>query len=293
MHHIVRADEVELRPPPFYQQHSRGYSRFAMVDHRVEGAVHSGTGLGQLEPGGLISTHVHSYEEGFYIMEGQALVSLDERAYRLGPGDYGVIQVGVPHAWRNVGPHPVCWLEMLSPQPRPESHPEQDTFFLTARHAPGEAAPPDFQDPLTRYLGHFDDSQLPPPSELQMDGYRGGRVQGISLRMMVDRLLGAQHLTMFMVEFQPGGAGHMHDHPFEETYFFLSGGAEAELDGQRYQINTGDFVWTSVGGTHGYFNTGDVPVRWLETQAPQPPDQQAFRFNSHWQYLANKLIQDD
>lgn len=289
MHHIVRANEINLQTPPLYEKYSQGYTRFAMVDHNVEGAVHTGIGLCRLEPDGVINSHVHSYEEGFYIMEGQVLVSLDDRAYQLGPGDYGVVQVGVPHAWRSIGSQPVRWLEMLSPQPRPESHPERDTFFLANRSLPAEAAPPDLQDPLTRYIGHFDDSQLPPPSQLQMDGYRGGNVQGISLRMLVDRLLGAQHLTMFIVEFQPGGAGHMHDHPFEETYFFLSGAAEAELDGQRHQINTGDFVWASVGGTHGYFNTGDVPVRWLETQAPQPPAQQAFRFNAPWRYLAEKL----
>ena len=63
----------------------------------------------------------------------------------------------------------------------------------------------------------------------------------------------------------------------------------AVLDGERYPVKAGDFVWTSVGGTHGFFNTGDVPVRWLETQSPQPPAQQAFRFNAHWHYLANKL----
>jgi quercetin dioxygenase-like cupin family protein len=26
-------------------------------------------------------------------------------------------------------------------------------------------------------------------------------------------MLGAQHLTLFMVEFQPGGEGNIHDHP--------------------------------------------------------------------------------
>ncbi|MDX1524259.1 MAG: cupin domain-containing protein, partial [Anaerolineae bacterium] len=142
MHHIVRADEINFQPPPNYQKHSQGYSRFAMVDHRVQGAVHSGTGLCRLEPGGVIAPHVHSFEEGFYIMEGEALVSLDDRAYRLGPGDYGVMQIGVPHAWRNIGPEPVRWLEMLSPQPRPDTHPEQDTFFLKDGHAPEDAGPP-------------------------------------------------------------------------------------------------------------------------------------------------------
>src|SRR5712691_753594 len=166
---------------------------------------------------------------------------------------------------------------------------KRDTFFFKEGDAPTTGSRPDFRDPTTRYLGHFDNSHMPPHSQLQMDGYRGSNIFGISLKMLVDRMLGSQHLTLFMVEFQPGGEGNIHDHPFEETYFFLNGEAEAILDGQKYHVKAGDYVWTSVGGTHGFFNKGNVPMRWLETQTPQPPNQQAFRFPADWAYLATKL----
>jgi mannose-6-phosphate isomerase-like protein (cupin superfamily) len=288
--HIVRTfDESALTTPLGYSGgHSEGYGRASLIDQMVAGCVHTGIGICQLEPDGLLAPHVHSYEEAFYILEGEVLAGIDGRHYRFGPGDYGIIPMGQLHAWRNVGSTRVRWHETVSPQPRPAGHPEPDTFFMPGS-APTDGEPPDLADPLTRCLGHFDLSLLPPPSQLQMDGYRGDSVQGISLKMMVDRLLGAQHLTTFMVQFQPDGAGNVHDHPLEETYFFLSGEAKGILDGQTYQVKAGDFVWTSVGGTHGFFNTGSEPVRWLETQAPQPPAQQAFRFNAHWQYLAEKL----
>jgi mannose-6-phosphate isomerase-like protein (cupin superfamily) len=96
-----------------------------------------------------------------------------------------------------------------------------------------------------------------------------------------------------MVEFQPGGDGNVHDHPFEETYFFLSGEADALLDGKPYHVKAGDCVWTGVGSTHGFFNRGSVPVRWIETQSPQPPGQQAFRFPADWAYLSQKLGLED
>ena len=54
---------------------------------------------------------------------------------------------------------------------------------------------------------------------------------GISVKMLVDRAFGADLLTMFTVDYEPGGAAQAHDHPFEETYFFLAGEVEAELDG--------------------------------------------------------------
>ncbi len=166
------------------------------------------------------------------------LGSIDGRSYRLGPGDYGIIQAGLPHAWRGVGDQPVCWLEMLSPQPKPVGQ-ERDTFFFKGETAPDEGQLPDFRDPTTRYLGHFEDAHMPPPSQLQMDGYRGGNIYGISLKMLIDRMLGVQHLTLFMVEFQPGGDGNVHDHPFEETYFFVSGEADALLDGKPYHVKAG------------------------------------------------------
>jgi quercetin dioxygenase-like cupin family protein len=50
----------------------------------------------------------------------------------------------------------------------------------------------------------------------------------------------AGRLTLFMVEFQPGGEGNVHDHPFEESYFLLSGEAEAILDGKTYSVKAGD-----------------------------------------------------
>jgi quercetin dioxygenase-like cupin family protein len=145
------------------------------------------------------------------------------------------------------------------------------------------------------YVANYDKAsfQVPPAyekySQLQMEGYRGSSIFGISLKMLVDHMLGAQHLTLFMVEFQPGGEGNIHDHPFEESYVLLTGEAEAILDGKTYHVKAGDYVWTGVGGTHGFFNKGTVPVRWIETQTPQPPNQQGFRFPADWAYLAKKL----
>ena len=54
---------------------------------------------------------------------------------------------------------------------------------------------------------------------------------GISVKMLVDRVLGADLLTMFTVDYEPRGSAQAHDHPFEETYFFLAGEIQAELDG--------------------------------------------------------------
>ena len=70
---------------------------------------------------------------------------------------------------------------------------------------------------------------------------------GISVKMLVDRTFGADHVTMFTVDYEPGGAAQAHDHPFEEAYFFLAGEVEAELDGEPYTLRAGDIVFAGVG----------------------------------------------
>ena len=111
---------------------------------------------------------------------------------------------------------------------------------------------------------------------------------GISVKMMVDRGLGAELLAMFMVDYEPGGAAQAHDHPFEEAYFFLEGEIDAEVDGLAYQLRAGDVLFAGVGSTHGFYNTGRGRVRWIETQAPQPPGRHSYRWTGPWQRLESQ-----
>ena len=87
---------------------------------------------------------------------------------------------------------------------------------------------------------------------------------------------------MFTVDYEPGGAAQAHDHPFEEAYFFLEGEIEGEIDGQTYHLKAGDIVFAGVGSVHGFYNVGEGRVRWIETQAPQPPARHAYRWVGSW-----------
>ena len=282
MHYVAKVEDVPVELPSGYEGHADGYGRAALVGAPA-GAVHSGFTLACLEAGGRVDRHVHSYEEGFFVLEGSVVVELDGRAYELREGDYGVFLIAVPHGMHSAEGARI--LEMTSPQPRIAP---RDTFFVGGE-VPEQAPRPEFGDPRTRHIGHFDESQLPPASELQMDGYSGGAIAGVQYKMLVDRVLGSAHLTMFIVQFQPGGGGNVHDHSFEECYFMLDGEVEGILDGTTYQLGPGDVVWSGVGGTHGFFQQGDKPVRWLETQAPHPPSRDAFRFAAEWEVLERRL----
>jgi mannose-6-phosphate isomerase-like protein (cupin superfamily) len=278
MHYTSRIDETAAQTPKLYERHSTGFRRASYVD-RAMGSVHMGAGICHLGSQGVIQPHIHSFEESFYILAGNIIAQIGEQSYALGPGHFGLISTGVPHAWRNIGNEPVRWLEMQAPQPRPVDY-GRDTFFVGG-DVSERAAMPNLQDPAYKLLGHFDESQLPRPGgPSQMEGFNP--TTGVAIKMFVDRSFGAIHQSLFLIQYLPGAKIDPHDHTFEESYFFVSGHARATADGKVYDLGPGDVIWTGVGCLHSFVNVSAEPVRWIETQAPLPPAKEVFRFEKDW-----------
>jgi len=294
MHYYGKSKDAPIAIPAAYRNHSQGYTSAPLIDH-TSGSVHTGTSMNHLAPGGFIAPHAHSFEEGFYILDGEAIVTVNGNSYKLGHGDYGALKVGTPHAWRNAGASPVRWMQMAAPQPKAEGK-ERDVFFYK-----GGVAAPDFNrsgvaasegKPLSAgiaesdLLGHFDVGEIPPLDQRQS---AIAAAPGVFLKWMVDEKFGARHHRLLFIEYQPGVGIPLHDHTFEESYFILSGEVEAIMDNKRYLAQPGDVLWTSVGCVHSFTNIGKVPVRWLETFAPQPPAENVFRFMAEWEKKAAEI----
>jgi quercetin dioxygenase-like cupin family protein len=281
--------------------HSRGFRRRSLVSED-DGAVHTGFGISSLDPVGSVGWHVHSFEESIHVLEGEAVLESSEAAVLLRAGDYGLVPVGVPHAWRGSGEAVARWADMAAPQPRGRFG--GDTFFLReassepeeSTESAGAPTPVDARDPRVRSFGHIE------PLDLEVGAQTQDRLavsasmrtallvySGITVKMMVDTDLGAQLSTMFMVQYEPSGVAGAHDHPFEETYLILSGEVDAVFDGERHRLTAGDAAWTGAGCVHAFSNPAEVPVRWLETQAPQPPVRHSYRFARDWEYLRDHL----
>jgi quercetin dioxygenase-like cupin family protein len=286
-HLVRRAGEARFAVPPWATD-GGGFFRWSIVDESGP-AVHTGFGVCACEPGGATPAHVHSYEEGFYLLEGEAILQTLEGAYLLRPGDYGFVPVGAPHAWRNTGDGPARWADMLAPQPRGRHG--EDTQLVPAL-AETEPQLVDVRDPRSRWFGHIEPANMDPGKQSQdllalSASMRTALLvySGITVKMMVDTDLGAQLETMFMVQYDENGAAGPHDHPFEETYYFLEGAAEAVFDGAVYTLGPGDVAWAGVGCVHSFRNLRGGPLRWLETQSPQPPSRHAYRYARDWDYL--------
>jgi quercetin dioxygenase-like cupin family protein len=295
MHHLLRAQETRLVPA--YEGKSESFRRCSLVD-KSSGSVHMGAGLCELKAGGRVDTHVHSFEESFFVLEGEPVLVLDGSAYTLVPGACGLVPLGVSHAWLGPAKGSAKWIDMMAPQPRIEGA-EDDTFFL-GPPKDVDRKPLDIRDPRSRHLFRMAES------DIDVEKLRAGArldaptvsasmstallaYSGIALKMLVDQRLDAQLSTMFMVEYQPGGCAHPHDHPLEEFYFILDGEVEAWADDARYILRAGDAFWTGVGCIHAFYNRSKGTVRWLETQSPQLPPRYGYRFMRDWEYLKEKL----
>ncbi|HTX13533.1 MAG TPA: cupin domain-containing protein [Solirubrobacteraceae bacterium] len=297
LYHVQRADEIALRVPAALGSRASGLRRTSLVGGHV-GAVHTGFALVELEPDGRVDAHLHSTEQSFYVLEGDPSLMLDGRVYRLAASECGLLPVGVPHAWLNRSEGTARWLEMNAPAPRVSGPP--DTFWTGEAIPDVDSTPVDIRDPRTRTFfrlgsGEMDVDNLKVGASLDAPTVSASMAtallaySGIAVKMLVDTRLGAALHTMFMVEYQPGGVAQPHDHPFEETYYMLSGEVEAVADGETFMLRPGDVFWTGVGCVHAFYNHGEGRVRWLETQSPQPPANYSYRFNRDWDYLAQQL----
>lgn len=295
MHHLVRA--ADARPQTEYGKNSVGMTRASLVDRSV-GSVHTALGLCVLAEGGSLDTHVHSFEELFYILEGSPILVMDGHAVELAPGACGVVPVGISHAWRGPQKGVAKWIDMRTPIPREDGE-DPDTFFL-GKASQIATQPLDIRDPRNRHLFHMSEDDID-VKKLQV----GSRVNaptvsasmatallaysGIAVKMLVDERLDAALATMFMVDYQLGGVAHPHDHPLEEAYYMMEGEVEVTADGTTYTLQPGDTFWTGVGSIHAFVSRATPRVRWLETQSPQPPVRHSYRFNRDWDYLLEKL----
>ncbi len=94
--------------------------------------------------------------------------------------------------------------------------------------------------------------------------------RGFTRAGYVDRGMGSVHMGVGVCTLEPGGRITLHRHSFEESFHVLEGSALIEAGGVEREVGPGDFGLIRTGTPHGWSNTGDVAVRWLEMQAPQP-----------------------
>jgi mannose-6-phosphate isomerase-like protein (cupin superfamily) len=271
MFHVSKLQESQFVLPEGYGPHAPGYRRASLIDHTT-GSVHMGASICQLAAHGDIAWRIQANEKGIYVLAGEIELKRGHHVLRLSEDDYALIPYGMPHALRNTGSDAARWFEMQAPQPKPPGR-WQDTFFVDEQTALARAP----KSSENQSAGHFEPVK---PMVVNVEG-----THGLAAYRFMDRTFGAQHFYMMRGELAVGGRRSYHDHPIEEFYFALSGESFMDIEGERFHLRPGDVAWTGVGASHAFCHTGDVPFRWIETQAPQFPAENGTRNYVEWESL--------
>lgn len=299
MYRVTKMDDTAVSMPPHFDGASRGYAQQVLVD-RATGSPHLELRLCLLAADGYLDAALHSFEVSVYVFDGSLAVTMLGSTTRLDADHALVVPVGVPYSVRALE-GPVRWLHVNAPSELADGR-RQDTFFTGRPLAEQPARLPDGRDPRDRHALRFD------PDSMDLRRLAGGSsvdapavspsmatallaYSGIGVKMLIDQHVGAQLHTMFIVDYQPTAIAHPHDHPFEEAYVFVEGEVHALVDGRELVLHPGDVLWTGVGADHGFENRSQGLVRWIETQAPQPPSQHSYRFSREWEHLARKIAE--
>ncbi|MBN9605172.1 MAG: cupin domain-containing protein [Actinomycetales bacterium] len=282
-YHVARASEQQFAPV----EGAPGFEAAVLVGPGI-GSVHMELALCRLAPGASTPPLRHPFEESWYVLSGSGSASTAHVSYAVSEASFGMTPVTAPER-KTAGDEGMTWLRMRTPQAQ-AADPQHGEIPADDWTPSTELLTPDETDPRSMWAGQFRDEDMPPHGPIGMPGYHGPNIKSISIRMLIDELLGATQHTHFMVEFgsrDPNAQYALeHYHPFEEAYHLLTGSAHGILDGEHVDISAGDTVWTGVGATHGFYTTSEEPLRWLEVQTPKPPTQHAMYFPRDWSGLA-------
>lgn len=102
----------------------------------------------------------------------------------------------------------------------------------------------------------------------QQEEIEGQALECGAVQWLVDRELGAKHVTSYRLKIDPHST-ETHVHPgAEEVLYILEGNGEIRVEGVRHDVRQGQAVHVPDGAEHSYINTGDRPLVLVGAMAP-------------------------
>jgi len=89
-----------------------------------------------------------------------------------------------------------------------------------------------------------------------------------SYLLVSKRSCDSENLAITLVEMEPGGAQHVHNHEPEQMYYILEGSGVMTVDDECRQVQAGDCIYFPSFAKHGLENTGGNVLRYLSAASP-------------------------
>ena len=87
--------------------------------------------------------------------------------------------------------------------------------------------------------------------------------QGVKIRWLVDKDVGAENFYMRHFEIAPGGCTPLHGHDWEHEVFVLAGTGAVHQGGEDHPLGPGDVIFMSANEEHQFKCTGPEPLTML------------------------------
>ncbi|MBL4885205.1 MAG: cupin domain-containing protein [Planctomycetaceae bacterium] len=215
------------------------------------------TGVVNIEPDAFLDCHTHPCSESITILEGEAEVMVEGRAYRLGPLDNIVVPRWLPHAISNCSSTDKSKIHVAFPLSVPERNMVSRTFKRTEMPADSTGVPG--LEHVTRFETAKRTFGVGPGAEF-IDYFNAEMIPGLEMSGGFGR-------------FQPGGRLPAHLHDFDESICIVDGEASCLVEGNEYSLTNCDTAMIPRGRVHYFVNessesmdmiwvyAGPMPVR--------------------------------
>jgi mannose-6-phosphate isomerase-like protein (cupin superfamily) len=114
------------------------------------------------------------------------------------------------------------------------------------------------------HVGKLEASQFAVPH-----GYEG-HARGYERVSLIDRGIGSVHMGVGVCRLAPGGSVDPCVHANEKGIYVFEGEVELKRGGETFRLVRDDYALIPTGTPHACRNTGALPARWFDMQAPQP-----------------------
>jgi len=217
------------------------------------GATAMTTGTGTFAPGKNLSCHTHPCSEAITVLQGEALVSVEGRTYRLRPLDCIHVPAGIAHEPANASSKEPLILFSAFASSSPARDPVANRF---AWHDRTEADPAP-GDP--EHISRFD----------KMEKYE--LAEGTQFSDLFAGRYGSVGICGGYGRFQPGTSLPCHIHDYDESITIVEGSAICEVAGQRYQLSGCDTAFIPQGKPHRFLNESQAPMAMIWVYAGSEP----------------------
>lgn len=214
------------------------------------------TGIVTLDPSAALDCHTHPCSESITVLQGDAEVTVEGRAYRLGPLDNITIPRWLPHAARNTSPTAPLRLHVALAMSAPER--ELITRLFARTEMPADSTGTPGMERVTRYRTARRTFGVGPGAEF-IDFFNAELVPGIEMSGGYGR-------------FEPGGRLPAHVHDFDESICIISGAATCLVEGRTYAMRDRATAMVPRGRVHYFINESSTAMEMIWVYAGPMPE---------------------